>query len=703
MATVAVSVSSLGSIVTRNTWASGDEIFSLAAGGDVEAMLFIRGMCQLRQSVRRPLNADVLVSQFADTANEDAVVVRVRYRQLYFCLRAFYAAYACLRGIAAPRRRLDERHQMGTLSRTCRRLLSATGLVHHRGRSVHDRANDNLAKLWDRMRGAQCVLWVDNYYKMRYGVNPCFSDHSVNATAFAVMLNVRPLGPFRGYPSLAEVYRRMPVVIQNLIRADVRLVQYVRDSFGGVSEDAIRVPLDVCRGRCQGQKWHPFLLQDTLLGSQSGLLDALEVVRKVNTRTGRVVPVLLDENGHYRIMRWMYSRSYHQFRIREELPHAVFVYGVWHAYKFLCLHLHRQFFNVFCYIDQGLLNSGDSVSCVQKLGMVERLVAALWIRGVDVLRKLDAEINRIMCYHEGVSTRSQTAARRPPATAEEEVRWLTDIFHRREPSARRQLIPSRLWFLMQLRLLITEYCPAVFVVGYRVRSCTWGAQQLGTSAYARDALQFCLNLLLRLSTPDSKPLRYTRTISAALLTWTAWTETSPGVIHAEESCEALLSKVTRGIRVKGNAYCHSQYEDVFLATGVAKTKDAHAGHVPQCVLDAVRERLDVLCDTQMVPPMVRWHCQRPLRAEARTMPARVFDEGPLPILHRLSARQYKTVLRNCLLTLMSGRQVNAEEDRVLTTTFSRRSDAESALVQTDCVMVEAQLHTSNTRRLRRRL
>ena len=399
--------------------------------------------------------------------------------------------------------------------------------------TVVDRAQQNTSQLLQHMTGHQCVMWVDNFYKMRFGVNPGATDHSVNATAMAVMLNVRVLGTFDRYPTLPEVLSRMRVLIRDIVRADSALVQFVRSSFGGVTEDAIRVPLDVVRERLRGQKWRPYKLTDTVLGSLEGLLQMLHEVDAVKQVTGRTVPVLMDENVHYRIMRMMYSRTFSEYRIRETLCDEVFIYGVWHAYKFVCLHLHREFFTLFTYVDQGLLNAGDTVSCVQKLGFIERSVAAIWITGVDILHTLDSEINRLTTYAEGVRTRATSQRRPVPHTASEECEWMRDVFAHRLNGDARRLIPSKLWVLLQLRILITELCPAIFFIGHRVRTCTWGAHTLGSAAYAKESLMTCLNVMLRLTPPGGTCLRYVRTVCVALLTWTPWHTTSPGIIHAE--------------------------------------------------------------------------------------------------------------------------------------------------------------------------
>ena len=113
------------------------------------------------------------------------------------------------------------------------------------------------------------------------------------------------------------------------------------------------------------------------------------------------MPVLLDENIHYRLLKWMYSPTYAHLAGRESFGDIILVYGVWHAYKNVCVHLHRAFFPVWTYLDKGFLSAEEEVTAVQKLPYIERLVAALWIVGTDFLVSLDAEITRLMAIWEG--------------------------------------------------------------------------------------------------------------------------------------------------------------------------------------------------------------------------------------------------------------------------------------------------------------
>ena len=323
----------IGAVVSRNNWTSGDALFEDAAAGVQDAVDFITFLCATRVSVRRPLPAESLLQQYQDTQNDSMRYVERHHRQLYFCIRSFFAVFSAMRRVVTPLRQVAEGHHFHGLTKRERRLLAPTGMVRHAGQPLAERARLARENLWRNLHGHQTVLWMDNFFKMRYGINPVPRNTSLNSTAMAVLMNVRALGPFRGYPTLQEMVNRIPLLAQSLRSSDGVLNDTVRALYGGVEREAVRLPLDIPRGREIGQKWHPWQLSENLVGTNHGLLELMQEVNRLQQHTGRVLPLLVDENIHYRLLKWMSGKAYARLRVREHMMNKPCLYGVWHPYK----------------------------------------------------------------------------------------------------------------------------------------------------------------------------------------------------------------------------------------------------------------------------------------------------------------------------------------------------------------------------------
>ena len=96
--------------------------------------------------------------------------------------------------------------------------------------------------------------------------------------------------------------------------------------------------------------------------------------------------------------------------------------------------------------------------------------------------------------------------------------------------------------------LVDFYCPALFLLGTAVRSCTWDGRKPGGGKVAKEILQRSLVLLVHVFGDYSAKVEYVRTLAIALLSWTPWMDNLPGCVFVEESCEALLSRMASRCR-----------------------------------------------------------------------------------------------------------------------------------------------------------
>ena len=90
--------------------------------------------------------------------------------------------------------------------------------------------------------------------------------------------------------------------------------------------------------------------------------------------------------------------------------------------------------------------------------------------------------------------------------------------------------------LYALRLMISEYVPAIFQIGCLVRNCHWDGTDATTAHNAKAVFHRCMVLMLRMSDGHEHQVDYIRTINMAMLHWTEWHDASAGELHSEEIC-----------------------------------------------------------------------------------------------------------------------------------------------------------------------
>ncbi len=133
-----------------------------------------------------------------------------------------------------------------------------------------------MQKLWDSMKDRQVVVWLDNWYRRRFGTDPDHNDMSLNVSAMAV-LHITDIPMFPGYLSLEDVLKELPDVVVKLMGAVPRLHQGVaRVVAEDMRREWIRVPLDVQRVNMRSLQWLSYILTEESVGTQVDLLAILD-------------------------------------------------------------------------------------------------------------------------------------------------------------------------------------------------------------------------------------------------------------------------------------------------------------------------------------------------------------------------------------------------------------------------------------------
>ena len=173
------------------------------------------------------------------------------------------------------------------------------------------------------------IVWLDNWYRKRFGSDPLTNDMSLNVSVLAV-LHVPEIRLFKGHMSFPELVNATASVARQLVAALPRL----RDGIGVVNAEPlqpewIRVPLDVQRKGMHSLQWLPYQLTEETVGGSLDLLAIMKSLDSLQRHTKRAVPLLVDMNIHYRLMKLMYGRSTEKFDYGQSLLMTPVLYGVW--------------------------------------------------------------------------------------------------------------------------------------------------------------------------------------------------------------------------------------------------------------------------------------------------------------------------------------------------------------------------------------
>jgi hypothetical protein len=515
-----------------------------------------------------------------------------------------FALYCVVRQRASPRSVQPLMHTSSALHipRSLQRRLTRRGV--HSGTVysrvvVHRMANDVLQRRWAAIAGSQLVLWFDNFVRPRSPHNPARQGRvHLNATAMAVMHVGADLDQYPGLPPLMQLVDRRQRAVD-----DVLAFQSVFERVWGAVLDMdlsvrdFRVPLDVMRGRVRRVRWLPLALSGTTVQQNPNLIDLLEFVKDARLQSGKMVPLLVDLDLWYRLVKMVYGRNMVSWNMRQTLRATPLLYGVWHPYKYVLTLVYREFHSFFIYLKEGTVADTFQTGSQIDVRAVELFIGALLTVTRAERQLLQAAVRRageavqVAATHVADLERRVEASRSVLRRVEREYRQLMEDRRRgrrgqpyrlpqggRSEDARLQDLESRLegaWENLQLvkdeknRLLafyflVAHYAPACLALGTMVRDCTWSCRTVGSGHRAKDVLMASLLLTMHLC-EQGRTNQYVRTLCVALATWRTWNDHCPATCYSEERCEAMLSRLGSRCHQYSLHVTPSDVEDLFLA------------------------------------------------------------------------------------------------------------------------------------------
>ena len=233
---------------------------------------------------------------------------------------------------------------------------------------------------------------MDNWYRAQYTTHPDESDGSQNCTAIAVLqLKQRPTY-WAGHPAIEDVAAQITTVARALQQRERGIPWTLRDmgyADGCVPDTGnVRAPWDVKRDTrtVHAPVWSPFALFQEKVTGGVGLLNLLQFAKDTAQQTNRVLPLLVDENIHYRILKFLYGAKTQRWNMRAYLQYVRVFYGVWPAYKFVVTHTFWVFWPILTYLRKGLLRPGSTIVSYPKLIVIEKTIPALMLATPRILR-----------------------------------------------------------------------------------------------------------------------------------------------------------------------------------------------------------------------------------------------------------------------------------------------------------------------------
>ena len=193
-------------------------------------------------------------------------------------------------------------------------------------------------------------------------------------------------------------------------------------------------------------------------------MEVLQAARTVQSHSGGVMPLLVDEKVHYSVLKMLYCQGWQRWDVRGWLGDIPVLYGVWHPYKEVVNVVYRRFYPIISLLELGhYAVEGAPVYCGRKVRQLEALFGALLVVAHRLRPELDAcvqaaldEAGEADTDAEGCSVGSGDSDNTP-------------------------FDPTHLLIVKGLQSLLLEWVPALFCLGFQVRSCNWDGRPRGSN------------------------------------------------------------------------------------------------------------------------------------------------------------------------------------------------------------------------------
>ena len=614
-------IEALRRLLKGPAYANGSDIITNAVrGGRCKEFVEYGLGLRLNRKTRKTWIGIVLERNAVLRGKKKAVWYSVFEKELWLLWRCHYQM-ACPRSKVTGGPVLD-------VSGSARKVLARTGLVRYHKTPVKEVATKAFSDLWGGMQGANTVMWLDNWYYQRWLKCPGKPDASLDVSAMAILHIRGGYGvQWTGHIQLQGVFQHFDVLCDDVAIAQQNIYSGVLrlGSLNGVSPKSIRAPLDVARGPRSTVQWRPFMMSESRTGTKRELLDLLAMLKQVQQHTQEPLPLLIDSNIYYQIVKLMHCKYLDQYDFGAWMRNLPMIYGVWHPYKHVCNVFFRRWLPLLAHLMHNAVDEETVIYSHPKLIVIEKLVATIFVHGYELRRYLR---EKIMVYEHRAQPHTLTTVR-------------------------------GLKMLHALRLMISEYVPAIFQIGCLVRNCHWDGTDATTAHNAKAVLHRCMVLMLRMSDGHEHQVDYIRTINMAMLHWTEWHDASAGELHSEEICEAMLSRLSSAVRSHPNMHTLHDIQNLFLGLPRTKRAGISEGVMPMRHMLLIKLRLKrLMVEIGQVPMCtIRWSGNAHTKVRVGSDHS---YEWPLPLSDPIDKAAFKDILKRNLRACIGGLRPSPE-------------------------------------------